>query len=69
VLESIAHETKVVLESISGGLCALNFDMIWDFFESLARHQRQSENASESFIYPSPNPYDFVIAVVLFNFN
>ena len=46
------------LESMSGGLCDLSLDVMWNFFEYLAWQQWQSENASESFVCPSSDPYD-----------
>ena len=39
VLEGITYEIRAILESINGGLCALNVDAMWDYFESLAWHQ------------------------------
>jgi len=41
-----------------GGLCYLNVDDIWNLFESLASYQWQCDYASESFVCPSPPPYD-----------
>ena len=59
VLEGITHETQATLESMCyGGLCSLNVDDMWDLFESLASYQWKCECASESFMYPSPPPYD-----------
>jgi len=41
-----------------GGLCSLNVDDMWNLFESLTSYQWQYEFASESFMCPSPPPYD-----------
>jgi len=59
VLEGIACETRATIEYMCYiGLCSLNVDDMWDLFECLASYQWQCECASESFIYPSPPPYD-----------
>jgi len=48
LLERITHETRATLKSMCyGGLCSLNVDNRWDFFESLASYQWQCECASE----------------------
>jgi len=41
-----------------GGLCSLSVDDIQHLFESLAWHQWQHDYVSESFMRPSPLPYD-----------
>ena len=41
-----------------GGLCYLNVDDMWEFFKSLASHEWQCAYASDSFVFPSPPPYD-----------
>jgi len=39
VLERITHETRATLDSMCyGGLCSLNVDDMWDFFESLTSY-------------------------------
>ena len=59
VLKGIKHETQVTLESICyRGLCFLNVDDMWNFFESLASYQWHYEYANQSFMCPFPPPYD-----------
>jgi len=41
-----------------GGLRSLNVDDMWDLFEYLASYRWHCECASESFVHPSPPPYD-----------
>jgi len=51
VLEGITHETRATLESMRySGLCSLNADDMWDYFESLASYQWQRECATEAFV-------------------
>jgi len=40
------------------GMCYLSVDDLWNLFESLASYQWHYECASESFVCPSPPPYD-----------
>jgi len=59
VLEGIIHETRATLECMCcGGFSSLNVYDMWNLFESLAFYQWQYKCASESFMYPSPPPYD-----------
>jgi len=50
VLEGITHETQATLEFMCyGGMCYLNVNDMWYFFESLAWYQEQRERARDSF--------------------
>ena len=56
MLEGTTLETRAILESMSGGLCALHVNEMYVLFESLAWHQQQSKNINGSFVWPSANP-------------
>jgi len=59
VLDEITQKTRPTLESMCYcGMCSLDIDNMWDLFESLAWYQWHQENASESFMCPSPTFYD-----------
>ena len=58
MLGDITHETRAILESMSGGLCTLTADAMCNCFQCLVWHQWQSEDASMSFMCLFLNPYD-----------